>query len=51
MVYLAAAWVLANPSVGSTLFGARTTSHLDNALRAYKEGIPTDLHAEMAAWD
>ena len=51
MVYLAAAWVVANRSVGSTLFGARTIAHLDNALRAYHEGIPTELHAEMSAWD
>ncbi len=51
MVYLAAAWVLANRSVGSTLFGARTTAHLDNALRACREGIPAELRAEMAAWD
>ena len=51
MVYLAAAWVVANRSVGSTLFGARTTAHLDNALRAYHEGIPAELHAEMSAWD
>jgi aryl-alcohol dehydrogenase-like predicted oxidoreductase len=51
MVYLAAAWVVASRSVGSTLFGARTTAHLDNALRAYEEGIPAELRAEMAAWD
>ena len=51
MVYLAAAWVIANRSVGSTLFGARTTAHLDNALRAFHEGIPGELHAEMSAWD
>ena len=51
MVYLAAAWVVANRSVGSTLFGARTTAHVDNALRAYTEGIPDELRAEMAAWD
>lgn len=51
MVYLAAAWVVANRSVGSALFGARTTAHLDNALRACAEGIPAELRAEMAAWD
>ena len=51
MVYLAAAWVVANRSVGSTLFGARTIAHLDNALRAYHEGIPAELHAEMSSWD
>ena len=51
MVYLAAAWVVASRSVGSTLVGARTTAHLDNALRAYEEGIPAELRAEMAAWD
>jgi aryl-alcohol dehydrogenase-like predicted oxidoreductase len=51
MVYLAAAWVVASRSVGSTLFGARTTAHIDNALRAYDEGIPAELRAEMAAWD
>lgn len=51
MVYLAAAWVVASRSVGSTLFGARTIAHLDNALRAYHEGIPAELRAEMSAWD
>lgn len=51
MVYLAASWVLANQSVSSTLFGARTTAHIDNALRSYAEGIPIDLRTEMAAWD
>ncbi|MDD9987004.1 MAG: aldo/keto reductase [Spirochaetaceae bacterium] len=51
MVYLAASWVVANRSVGSTLFGARTIAHLDNALRAYHEGVPAELHAEMSAWD
>lgn len=51
MVHLAGAWVVANRSVGSTLFGARTTAHVDNALRAYTEGIPAELRADMAAWD
>lgn len=51
MVYLAAAWVVANRSVGSTLFGARTTAHIDNALRAWADGIPAGLRAEMTAWD
>lgn len=51
MVFLAAAWVVANRSVGSTLFGARTTGHLDNAVRAFEEGISAALRAEMSAWD
>ena len=51
MVYLAAAWVVANRSVGSTLFGARTTTHIETALRAYAEGIPAELRTEMADWD
>ena len=50
MVFLAGAWVVGQLSVGCTLFGARSTSHIDNALRSLNEGISEELRAEMGAW-
>ena len=50
MAYLAGAWTVSNPSVGSTLFGARSTAHVDNALRCLRDGIDAGLRAEMASW-
>jgi len=40
-VQLAIAWVLAHPGVTSVLCGARTVSHLENALAAAKLNLPT----------
>ena len=51
MVYLAGAWVFSQPAVGSTLFGARSTAHVDNALRVLREPLEPSLRAEMASWD
>jgi len=51
MVYLAMAWVLGHPGVTSVLVGARTSAHLDNAIRARDEGISAELRDEMSAWD
>ncbi len=51
MVKLAMAWAMANANVTSMLIGARSTDHIDNALRAYEEGLAPQLHAEMASWD
>ena len=50
MAYLAGAWTVSNPSVGSTLFGARSTAQVDNALRCLQDGIDAGLRAEMANW-
>ena len=50
MAYLAGAWTVSHPSVGSTLFGARSTAHVDNALRCLRDGIDAGLRAEMASW-
>ena len=50
MAYLAGAWTVSNPSVGSTLFGARSTAQVDNALRCLQDGIDAGLRAEMASW-
>lgn len=41
---------VSNPSVGSTLFGARSTAQVDNALRCLNDGIDAGLRAEMASW-
>lgn len=51
MVYLAMAWVLGHPDITSVLVGARTIAHLDNAIHARDEGIPTALRDEMSAWE
>ena len=51
MVFLAGSWVVGQPAVGCTLFGARSTAHIDNAIRSLNEGIGAELRAEMSAWD
>ena len=51
MVGLAMAWAMTHADVTSTLIGARTTDHIDNALRAWKDGLALELRAEMSAWD
>ena len=51
MAYLAGAWVVGQSAVGCTLFGARSTAHVDNALRSLHEGISEELRAEMSGWD
>ena len=50
MVRLAMAWAMTHPAVTAVLVGARTTSHLDNALEAYEMGLSPELRAEMSAW-
>ena len=50
MVRLAMAWAMTHPLVTSTLIGARTTDHIDNALAAFEMGMDGELRAEMSAW-
>ncbi|MCH2596589.1 MAG: aldo/keto reductase, partial [Pirellulales bacterium] len=50
MTHLASAWVTSSAHVACTLVGARTTEHIDNAMRAYKEGISVSQREEMLAW-
>ena len=50
MTHLASAWVTSSADVACTLVGARTTEHIDNAMRAYKEGISVSQREEMLAW-
>ena len=51
MVFLAGGWVVSQPVVGCTLFGARSTDQVANALRVLDEGLEASRRAEMAAWD
>ena len=44
---LAIAWVLAHPDVTSVLCGARSISHLENALAAYHMETPLDWPVEL----
>ena len=50
MVRLAMAWAMTHPSVTSVIVGARTTDHIDNALRAYDMGMDPALREEMSGW-
>ena len=50
MVQLAMAWVMTNPDVTTVLIGARTTAHIDNALKAYSGGLNSELRSEMSNW-
>jgi aryl-alcohol dehydrogenase-like predicted oxidoreductase len=47
MVQLAMKWVLHNPDITSVLVGARTTAHLDNALKVLKMEVPDECLAEI----
>ena len=51
MVRLAMSWAMTNPDVTAVLVGARTTSHVDNAVESYERGLDPELRAEMSAWD
>ena len=51
MVRLAMSWAMTNPDVTAVLVGARTTSHVDNAIESYERGLDPELRAEMSAWD
>ena len=49
MARLAMAWVLQNPRLTTVLVGARTTSHIKNALEAL-DPLPPQWRAEMDGW-
>jgi 1-deoxyxylulose-5-phosphate synthase len=51
MVRLALGWVLRNPDVTSVLVGARTTSHIENALLAQEMDFSEQWLREMNRWD
>ena len=51
MVRLALGWVLRNPDVTSVLVGARTTSHLENALLAQEMDFSEQWLSEMNRWE
>lgn len=48
---LAFSWVLQNPSVTTTLVGARTHAHLDNAIAAQQLTFRPEWREQIAAWD
>ena len=47
---LSMAWAMTHPAVTSTIIGARTSQHIDDALEASEIGLESDLRAEMTAW-
>ena len=47
---LAMAWAMAHPAATSTIVGARTLEHVDNALGASEIRLAPGLRAEMTAW-
>jgi aryl-alcohol dehydrogenase-like predicted oxidoreductase len=51
MARLALAWVLRHPDLTSVLVGARTTSHLENAVQAQAMDFPEEWAAEMSRWN
>lgn len=48
---LALAWVLQNPAISSVLVGARSTSHLENALAAQRTPLLVDWLEEIRRWE
>ena len=50
MVRLAMAWAMSSPDVTSVIVGARTTDHIDNAMKACEMRLDPALRAEMSAW-
>ncbi len=47
---LAIGWALKNPTVDTVLAGARSPTHLDNAIAAETMDFPDDWYAEMCGW-
>ena len=47
---LSMAWAMAHPAVTSTIVGARTPKHIDDALEASEIHLDPELRAEMTAW-
>jgi len=50
-VRLALGFVMRNPVVTTVLIGARTTAHLENALRAQDMEFPTEWFDEINHWN
>lgn len=50
MIRLALAWAMRHPAITSTLIGARSPSHIDNALSARSIAIDDDLWTKMRRW-
>jgi aryl-alcohol dehydrogenase (NADP+) len=48
MVQLALAWVFGQPGITSVLIGARTLSHVDQALQADEMGLSPGLREELS---
>ena len=50
IVRLAMSWAMTHPDVTAVLTGARSTTHIDNALEAYEMQLDPELRAEMSGW-
>jgi len=50
MIRLALAWVMHHPAVTSTIIGARTPEHIDNAVAARDIAMNDELWTEMRRW-
>jgi 1-deoxyxylulose-5-phosphate synthase len=46
---LALAWVLSHPGISSTLIGARSVEHVDQAIAALAMGMSSELRAQVSA--
>lgn len=51
MSHLALRWVLHNSGLDSILVGARSISHVRNAIEALQSGLDSELAKEMDSWD
>ncbi len=51
MARLALGWVLQHRDLTSTLIGARTPDHIDNAVMALKMEFPEEWRHEMSSWN
>jgi len=46
---LALAWVMGHPGITSTLIGARTVEHVEQAIAAQAIGMSPELRAQLSA--
>lgn len=49
-ILLALAWVLSHPDITSTLIGARSVEHVDQAIAAQAMDLSPELRASLSAW-
>jgi aryl-alcohol dehydrogenase-like predicted oxidoreductase len=47
MIDLSLAWVLGRPGITSMLIGARSPSHIDQAIAAQRAGLADDLRVRL----